>query len=179
MAEANITKNSLAQSMKKLMSEKSFSKISITDICEGCGMNRKSFYYHFKDKYDLMNWIFYSDFICRIGPGSYGNGWELLEAVCDMFYQDQGFYRSAFKTEGQNSFKEYLLESMLPIFEFLFEDVWADMEFGDMIGKMICDIYILAVTYWLNSGCKVAPKDFVGSVKELLRRISIEGDQTN
>lgn len=44
--------------MKKLMEKKPFSKISVGDICEDCGMNRKSFYYHFRDKYDLVNWIF-------------------------------------------------------------------------------------------------------------------------
>ena len=58
MADSNITKNALAASMKKLMSKSPFSKISVGDICENCGMNRKSFYYHFRDKYDLVTWIF-------------------------------------------------------------------------------------------------------------------------
>ena len=58
MADSNIAKNALAASMKKLMSKNPFSKISVGDICEDCGMNRKSFYYHFRDKYDLVNWIF-------------------------------------------------------------------------------------------------------------------------
>ena len=49
MADSNITKNTLAVSMKKLMEKKPFSKISVGDICEDCGMNRKSFYYHFRD----------------------------------------------------------------------------------------------------------------------------------
>ncbi len=35
MADANVTKESLARSMKQLMSEKSFAKISITEICDG------------------------------------------------------------------------------------------------------------------------------------------------
>ena len=50
MPDANITKKALAASMKKLMEEKPFDKISVIDICEGCGMNRKSFYYHFKER---------------------------------------------------------------------------------------------------------------------------------
>ena len=33
-------------------------------------MNRKSFYYHFRDKYDLVNWIFYVDFIERMEAGA-------------------------------------------------------------------------------------------------------------
>ena len=50
MADSNSTKSALADAMKKLMVRKSFAKISISDLCEECGLNRKSFYYHFKDK---------------------------------------------------------------------------------------------------------------------------------
>lgn len=52
MADSNITRNAMAAAMKALMKEKKLSKISISDICGACGMNRNSFYYHFKDKYD-------------------------------------------------------------------------------------------------------------------------------
>ncbi len=174
MSESNGTKNALARSMKNLMGAKSFSKISITDICDGCGMNRKSFYYHFKDKYDLMNWIFYSDFIGMIGTRQCEGGWELLEAVCELFYNEQGFYRSAFKTAGQNSFREYLLESMHPLVDFLFENIWSDVEARDIIGKLFCEGYILAVKYWLDGGCKTPPKQFVDSIRKFINRLAEE-----
>lgn len=54
-ADSNLTKRALAAAMKELMEQMPFSKISVSDIAEQCGMNRKSFYYHFKDKYDLVN----------------------------------------------------------------------------------------------------------------------------
>ena len=54
MPDSNITKKALAMAMKELMEQIPFSKISVSDICEKCGMNRKSFYYHFKDIYDLL-----------------------------------------------------------------------------------------------------------------------------
>lgn len=63
MADSNITKHALANAMKALLEEQSFDKISVSDICERCGMNRKSFYYHFRDKHDLVNWIFDTEFI--------------------------------------------------------------------------------------------------------------------
>ena len=66
MSESNITKNALASSLKELMKTKNFEKISVSDICEGCNMNRKSFYYHFRDKYDLLNWIFEIDFLKNV-----------------------------------------------------------------------------------------------------------------
>ena len=57
MADSNITKQALSTALKELMEEQSFEKISVSDICDRCHMNRKSFYYHFKDKYDLANLI--------------------------------------------------------------------------------------------------------------------------
>ena len=52
MADSNLTKRALSAALKELMNEQPFVKISVGDICERCEMNRKSFYYHFKDKYD-------------------------------------------------------------------------------------------------------------------------------
>ena len=66
MADSNITKLALSGALKELLEEQSFEKISVSDICERCGMNRKSFYYHFKDKYDLVNWIFDTEFVAVV-----------------------------------------------------------------------------------------------------------------
>ena len=146
MPDANITKTALASSMKRLMKEKPFSKISVIDICDGCGMNRKSFYYHFKDKYDLVNWIFYIDFIGLVNTREYRSGWDLLVSVGDLFYRDQEFYRAALKIEGQNSFQEYFHESMAPIVSFFLRDVCeaADEE-QEIFITFFCDAYLSAV----------------------------------
>ncbi|MDD3214903.1 MAG: TetR family transcriptional regulator, partial [Eubacteriales bacterium] len=70
MPEANITKRALGASLKTLMQTKPFHKISVGEICEHCGMHRKSFYYHFQDKYDLLNWVFYSEFMQLLDPNT-------------------------------------------------------------------------------------------------------------
>ena len=38
---------------------------------------------------------------------SYSAGWDLLEDLCDYFYENRLFYRKAFDVEGQNSFTDY------------------------------------------------------------------------
>ena len=50
------TKKALKESLKKQLHCKRFDKITISDITNGCGMNRMTFYYHFSDIYDLMVW---------------------------------------------------------------------------------------------------------------------------
>ena len=61
MKEQTITKQAIVQSFKQLMKNKTFDKISISDITNACYLNRQTFYYHFQDKYELMNWIYYNE----------------------------------------------------------------------------------------------------------------------
>ena len=46
MANSNITKKALAQSLKELGSTKILDKITVADITNHCGVNRQTFYYH-------------------------------------------------------------------------------------------------------------------------------------
>ena len=50
------TKRTLAASLKKCMEKKKLSKITISEIIADCGVNRKTFYYHFEDIYSLLKW---------------------------------------------------------------------------------------------------------------------------
>lgn len=51
------TKDMLAEALKELLTRRSLDKITVKDIVENCGVNRQTFYYHFHDIYDLMEWI--------------------------------------------------------------------------------------------------------------------------
>ena len=53
---SDITKRALEASLKKMLLKKPVTKITINDITEDCGVNRATFYYHFKDIYDLIEW---------------------------------------------------------------------------------------------------------------------------
>ncbi len=56
------TKRALEASLKKkLLLQKPLNKITINDITEDCGVNGMTFYYHFKDIYDLVDWIMVED----------------------------------------------------------------------------------------------------------------------
>lgn len=52
------TKKLLSESLKKAMRNKAFSKITVSEIITDCGVNRKTFYYHFEDIYALLKWMF-------------------------------------------------------------------------------------------------------------------------
>lgn len=58
---SSITKQALEHALKSLLLKKPFHKITINDITEECGVSRMTFYYHFKDIYDLVEWSFIED----------------------------------------------------------------------------------------------------------------------
>lgn len=115
MPDSNITKRALASALKELMEDSPFSKISVSDICQACDMNRKSFYYHFKDKYDLVNWIYYTECVAVLKEKDYCTEWELLEDLCAYFYKNRTFYRKTLSVDGQNSFSEYFRDILAAI----------------------------------------------------------------
>ena len=51
---ANLTEKAIKASALKLLNEKPINQITIKDIVEDCGINRNSFYYHFRDLPSLI-----------------------------------------------------------------------------------------------------------------------------
>ena len=61
----------------------------------------QQFLLSFKDKYDLINWIFYTEFVSNIHLEEYKDALQLLEDICDYLYQERDFYRVALKMEDR------------------------------------------------------------------------------
>lgn len=173
MPDSNITKRALAQAMKDLMRTEAFSKISVGDICQACNMSRKSFYYHFRDKYDLVNWIFDSEFLQSIHPETYHNGWGLLADMCAYFYQEQAFYRNALRISGQNSFREYLGQAITPLMAFFAQDIFDGVEHVDFYVTFFSDAILMSIIRWLTEGAQIPPKEYLCQLRHILFRLAI------
>lgn len=170
MADSNITKRALAASLKALMEEKPFEKINIGDICEKCDMNRKSFYYHFKDKYDLVNWIFDTEFIAVAHTRNYEDVWDLLTTMSNFFYNNRNFYRKALGIKGQNSFSDHFKELILPVISNRIESVF-DEDILDFQVTFIADAVVIAIQRWLIENSTIAPEEFVRQIKLSIKYI--------
>ena len=83
---SQVTKRALEQSLKNLLLKKPLSKITLSDLTEDCGMNRMTFYYHFKDIYDLVEWSCLTDAKRALDEKKTYDTWQqgflqILEAV--------------------------------------------------------------------------------------------------
>lgn len=165
MADSNITKKALALALRELMEEIPFEKIQVSYICERCGMNRKSFYYHFKDKYDLLNWIFDTDFIAFAQASkeneNIDNRIELIQEVCNYFYKNRNFYRKALKIKGQNSFSDHFKEYVLPIFKYRLIYLLGDEDVDEFTVNFVANASLNAIELWLMDKNTIPPDKFV------------------
>lgn len=165
MAGSDITKLALVNALKSLMTENSFQKISVVDICDTCGMNRKSFYYHFQDKYDLVNCIFYQEFIVPHKDTDYGVGWQLLSDLFNYFYENKDFYKNAMSVEGQNSFREYFSKAFTPVAREYLKDVIPHNSYETITTEYFVGALLIATMTWLKSHDDIPSNVFFSLVK--------------
>ncbi|MBP3267336.1 MAG: TetR/AcrR family transcriptional regulator, partial [Ruminococcus sp.] len=83
-------KQKYADVFRQLLKTKEYDQVTINEICEKCGTYRPNFYYHFKSKDDLAEWIFLQDLkvIERKRPDLLESQTELLEKMKEnnVFY---------------------------------------------------------------------------------------------
>lgn len=165
MAGSDTTKIALADALKGMMAKSPFQKISVVDICNKCGINRKSFYYHFQDKYDLVNWVFFSEFIVPRKRTDYGVGWQLLSDLFNYLYDNRNFYKNAMSVEGQNSFREYFSEVFAPAARDYLKDVIPHNKYEKIITEYFVGALLTATMTWLNSHDNIPGAAFFSLLK--------------
>lgn len=55
---ATFTRKAILQTFLQILMTKPLDKITVKDICEQCEINRNTFYYYFKDIYDVLGNLF-------------------------------------------------------------------------------------------------------------------------
>lgn len=116
MPHSIITKKKIAKAFKIVLAEKGFEKASVTDMMEIAHMRRQTFYSHFLDKYELLEWIFKTELQEQIIDNlDYISGLGLLHEVFYFFEQNRDFYRELFQVQTQNDFLSYFQDYCLQL----------------------------------------------------------------
>ena len=103
------TKQLLADSLQQLSQEKSIEDITISEIVKNCHVSRATFYRHFKDKYDLMNW-YYEKFISTTfsAENKHICWMEKQKMIVEFFFQNRQYFIAIIRYTGQNNFDNFL-----------------------------------------------------------------------
>lgn len=107
----NSTKGRIAEAFKELACRKSFQKITISDIAKDCNMTRENFYYHFRDKYDIVRWIFEHEIYNK----DEDEGLDIKQWIRSMIYsmeKEKNYYRRIMRQIGKDVIRENFYKIM-------------------------------------------------------------------
>ena len=156
------TKRALEASLKKLLLQKPLNKITINDITEDCGVNRMTFYYHFKDIYDLVDWIMVEDAAKALEDKPTFDTWS--EAFLDILRQVQEnkvLVMNVYRSMSREQVEQYLYKLLDPmLMEFMDRNIQG-FTVQDADKQFIVDFYKYALVgmalEWIRKDMKEDP----------------------
>lgn len=110
VSASEITKQAIVSSTKELVCEKDFEKISVIEIATRCSINRNTFYYYFKDKYEVIEFIFESEIKPVLAPFEENKDLALsVSALCRHLKREKTFYAHILRCIGHCSLRQMLV----------------------------------------------------------------------
>lgn len=110
------TKTMLSHSLKKFMEKKMFSKITVSEIVADCGVNRKTFYYHFEDTQSLLKWTLEQEaFEVVKGFDLLINYEQAILFVLDYIEKNKHILNCAYDSIGRDELKRFLNDDFIGI----------------------------------------------------------------
>lgn len=161
------TKQALANALKECMRHQPLSQISIQDIVAQCCLNRNSFYYHFKDKYELVTWIFDTE-SAPFFVQETQDIWEEFYKTFQFFYDNKAFYTCAIQDEGQNSFANHFYEVLKGTFMDSVAELFPNSEDQEFFATFFLDALLACIKRWLMGGAAQTPEELTHLLKTIL-----------
>jgi len=157
------TKRALEASLKKLLNQKPLNKITINDITEDCGVNRMTFYYHFKDIYDLVDWILTEDAIKVMeGRCSFGTWTEAFQDILQQVQTNRTLVLNVYRSVGREQVEQYLYRLLDPMLKEFADRETTDITVQDADKQFVIDFYKYAlvgmVLEWIRRDMKTDPE---------------------
>ena len=110
MSASDLTKQAIVASTKELVCEKGFEKISVIEIAGRCSINRNTFYYYFKDKYEVIEYIFNSEVRPALLPFEEKKSLaKSVTALCEHLKNEKTFYMHILQCIGHGSLRQLLV----------------------------------------------------------------------
>lgn len=155
----NMTKYALEVSLKKLLLQKPLDKITINDLTSDCGISRMAFYYHFKDIYDLTEWVCLEDAKKALqGKKTYDSWQEGLLQIFEAVLENKPFIMNVYHSVSREQIENYLFMLTYDLIMGIVKEKSAGIEISEEKKKFIADIYkysfVGIMLDWIKQGMK-------------------------
>ncbi len=181
---SQVTKRALEASLKNLLLQKPLSKITINDIAEDCGINRMTFYYHFRDIYDLIEWSCEEDASRALaGKKTYDTWQQGLLQIFEAVQDNKPFIMNVYHSVGREQVENYLYRLTYDLLAGVVEEQAAGMSVREEDKAFLATVYkymlVGLMLDWIKGDMKADPKLIVdrlalvihGNIREALERL--------
>lgn len=166
---SQITKKALAQSLKHLLLKKPLNKITINDIADDCGINRMTFYYHFKDIYDLAEWACLQEAAKVIKENKTHDTWQ--EGMLQIFYTVRenkplimNVYRCVDREQVERYLKPLIDNLLLKVVEEQSADMTVRQEDKEFIASVYSYAFVGLMLDWIKNDMKEKPEQLISKL---------------
>ncbi len=168
------TKRALEASLKNLLLQKPLDKITINDIAEDCGISRMTFYYHFRDIYDLVEWACVEDATRALkGKKTYDTWQEGFFNIFQAVQENKPFIMNVYHVVSRERIEQYLYPLIHRLLLGVVEEKAADMEVKEEDKQFIASFYEYAfagiMLEWIGNKMKEDPAVIVERTSRLLQ----------
>jgi AcrR family transcriptional regulator len=167
---SQMTKKALAASLKQILQKKSLSQITINEITEGCGVNRMTFYYHFKDIYDLVEWICVEDAEKILNRKKGSESWEQKYlSIFRMLQDESSLILSLSRSASRERLTNFLNDLVFNLMIGVVEEQSTDLDVSEQEKIFVADFYKYALggilLNWIDGDMKDDPSVLVMTVR--------------
>jgi Transcriptional regulator len=159
-----LTEKALAASLKKLLEKKTLDKITVKDITDDCGVNRQTFYYHFHDVYDLVEWIFTQEAKKYMSDGINAKNWqEVVTELMQGLLDDKRFIMNTYYSLNRRQLEQFMQKLARPAILDLVKQVAEDRKIEDEDVEFVADLFTFGLvgilTEWVAGDMNTEYKD--------------------
>lgn len=170
---AQTTKKAIASSLKKLLAEKTLDKITVIDITNDCEVNRQTFYYHFKDIYDLVEWIYTSEASRALGNKKTYDTWQQgFNEIFKYVYENNNFVINTYHSLNREHLENFLYNETYTLLIGVIEEKASGIPVREDDKAFIANFYKYAfvglMLEWISKGMRENPSSIIEKVNTLI-----------
>ncbi|MGN1343842.1 MAG: TetR/AcrR family transcriptional regulator C-terminal domain-containing protein [Traorella sp.] len=165
------TKAKLGNALKQLSHEKPFSRISVSDITSKCDLNRQTFYYHFQDKYECLEWVYRHDCLLPLTKEMKVDNWDKnIEKMLLIMSNDKEFYIRSIQDNPKtfmDLFMQITKSSFLSMIQMAnVKDKYEDLD-EEFISEFLAMGIVGTILNWVVKGMKLSPLKLSMNLKKM------------
>ncbi len=170
---SQVTKRALEASLKNLLLKKPLSKITINDITEDCGISRMTFYYHFKDIYDLVEWSCLEDAKRALeGKKTYETWQQGILQIFEAVLDNKPFIINVYRSVSREHVENYLFKLTYDLLISVVNEKSAGITIREEDKEFIADFYKYAfvgvMLNWVKDDMKEDPHKIVDRISVIM-----------